>query len=42
MLMETGVHVFQCVEANDTYFPLPHILFDGDENTGLEAAKDVH
>ena len=39
ILMETGVHVFQWIEANDSYFPLPFIVFDGDDSEGLKAAN---
>lgn len=39
ILLETGVHVFQWHEANDTYFPFPFICFHGDENAGLKAAN---
>ena len=39
VLIGAGIYVYQWHEADDTYFPLPHIQFDGGEDEGLQAAK---
>lgn len=39
ILMEAGIHVVQWHEANDSYFPWPHIQFDGDEGEGFKASS---